>query len=341
MGRPRKRRREADEHDQSIVDTAADFLGGVGMNRQDHLRDSIQDSAFASISAALPLDDFMFDLSAPEPLPYVDSTAWDAAGVVDGNHFGDHGGIPVRVQSPTSSMNTDNVMNPLPSTQFPLRAPQPFSNEEAISNVSTCTCLPTLYSYLSSFQSLPIPSFPLTLGILEKATTLSRDIVRCKECPKTHGSALQNLMLLCTLLALIVNEYSRLIAHIDDRAAREGTITMRMGDTSPERMHLHTGTPDCPMGFNLELSGAEWRKMARKAVKQAVAGSDHAIRGSFTGIIEELEQRQRTWHTKSGQAEQHGQCKDCAQQEPSDAVGQSTCLHMVNNIRRSLQALNL
>lgn len=341
MGRPRKRRRETDEHNLSVVDTEGGFPESVGMNRQDPWQDSSQDNAFASISDAFHYDDFIFDLSAPEPLANVDSTAWDAAGVVDQNLFGDLGGFATPIQSPASFLNTDNITNIVPSTQPPIQASQPFSDSEASPNVHSCTCLPDLLTSLSSFQSLPTPSFPLTLGTLEKATTLSRDAVRCEECPKTHVSALQNMMLLSTLLSLIVNEYSRLIAHIDERAAQEETITLRMGDVSPEKMHLHTGTANCPMGFNIELSSTEWCKIARKAVRQAVVGSDHSTRESFTGVIEELNQRQTAWHTGSGRAEQRGQCKDCAQQERSEAMRPFTCLQLVDNIGRSLQALNL
>lgn len=312
------------------------------MNRQGPLQDSSQDNAFASISDAFSLDDFILDLPAPDPLPDVDSTSWDATGMVDRNYYGNPGGFPIHTPTPTSFINTDNITNLLPSTQPPFQASQPLSNGDAIPNLPSCTCLPNLYTFLSSFQSLPTPSFPLTLGTLEKATTLSRDVVRCEECPKTHVSQVQNVMLLSTLLALIVNEYSRLLAHIDERAAREETITLRMGERfSAETMHLHTGTPDCPMGFNLELSGAEWCKLARQAVKQAVVGSDHSTRESLTGVVEEMEQRQTVWHTKPGLAQQHGQCKDCPQQERSDSVGVFTCLQLVNNIRRSLQALDL
>lgn len=336
MGRPRKRRKETGEHDQSNIEE------GAGMNSQDPLQDFSQDNIYASFSDPFPHVDFPFDLSAPEPLSDVDITTWDAEGRMDPNPFGDLGGFPAHIQSPTSFMNTDDITNLLPSDQSPLQASQPFSQGEAIPNLSSCTCLPNLYTTISSFQPLPKPSFPLTLGTLENATTLSRDVVRCKECPKTHVSALQNLMLLSTLLALIVNEYSKLLDHIDGRAAREETIILRMGERfTTETMHLHTGTPDCPMGFNLELSGAEWCKMARKAVKQAVIGSDHSTRESFTSMLDEMEQRQNAWHAKSGRAEQNGQCKDCGQQERSDMVGTFSCLQMVNNIKRLLQALNL
>lgn len=325
MGRPRKRQREADEHDYEAE--------GVLQRPQDS-------GQYASISDAFPLDVFNFDLSAPDPL---DSTAWDAAGMVDWDHFGDLGELPVQIQSPARVVNTDTITNPLSSTQPPFQASQSSSRVEAIPNVTpSCPCLPNLYTSISSFQSLPIPSFPLTLGTLEKATALSREVVRCKECPKTHVSALQNLMLLSTLLALIVYEYSRLLAHIDERAAQEETITLRMGErASTETMHLHTGMPDCPMAFNLELSGAEWSKVARKAVKQAVVGSDLSTRESFTSVVDEMEHRQHGWHAKAGRAEQCGECKECVQQESSDAVGAFTCLQLINNIRRSLQALNL
>lgn len=50
-------------------------------------------------------------------------------------------------------------------------------------------------------------------------------------------------------------------------------------------MHLHTGRLDCPMGCNILLDGAEWSKMAREAVRDAVYGSES---GSVEKLLEEL-----------------------------------------------------
>ena len=70
-------------------------------------------------------------------------------------------------------------------------------------SIPECSCMPNLYTSLASFQTLPAPSFPLTLSLLRNATSLARSVLHSRECTKTHVSALQNFMLLCTLLSLV------------------------------------------------------------------------------------------------------------------------------------------
>ena len=93
-------------------------------------------------------------------------------------------------------------------------------------------------------------------------------------------------MLLCTLLSLVVHEFARLLTNIEHRRSREGKIPLRIGEVkSAKTMHLHTGRLVCPMGCNILLDGAEWSKMAREAVRDAVYGSES---GSVEKLLEEL-----------------------------------------------------
>ena len=201
-----------------------------------------------------------------------------------------------------------------------------------------CSCLTNLYSTLSSFQKLPPPSFPYSMAALTKATTVARDALRCQQCPTVFASALQNLMSLCTLLPLIGHEYGKLLQHIDERAAEGATVSFRMGENSLDQIHLHSGTLDCPMSFDMDLSAAEWKVMARRVVRQKVIRSSGAD-PSVLGLLEELENRQRSWHAKPTLAEfRHG--LSCMEQDCS--VNENhTCLQMVFRAKAAIERLHL
>ena len=205
-------------------------------------------------------------------------------------------------------------------------------------SVSGCKCLSSLYSTLSSFQTLPPPSFPYSMNILTKATTVAYDAVRCQRCPFAYASALQNLMSLCTLLPLVVHEYGKLLKHIDERSSKECSIRFRMGEYSMDQLHLHTGTPDCPLSFDAELSGVEWRSMARRVIKQRVMGGA-GLEVSVWGLLNELDERQRDWHAKPRLAEfKHG--LSCM--EDSCSIDEKhTCLQMVSRVRAAIEVLGL
>lgn len=201
-----------------------------------------------------------------------------------------------------------------------------------------CSCLSKLYSTLASFQSLPLPSFPFSMGLLTKATKVAEEACLCKHCPTQYASALQNLMLLSTLLPLIAHEHGRLLAHIDGRASKGGLITLRVGEKekSSEHVHSHTGTFDCPMAFDMDLSADEWRSMARKAIARRVIGSNET---SVLGVLNSLECRQKHWHEHPILVEfQHG--SNC--HEHGTEVGdEHACLKMLTIVRRSIEALKL
>lgn len=201
-----------------------------------------------------------------------------------------------------------------------------------------CKCLSSLYSTMSSLQTLPPASFPYTMGILTKASTVARDAIRCQRCPAVYATALQNLMLLCTLLPLIAHEYGKLLNHIDTRASKGDSISFRMGENSIDQIHLHTGTLDCPLSFEVEFSAAEWRAMARKAVRQRVIGSS-SFDISVLGLIVELEDRQRSWHAKPMVAEfKHG----ISCMEHSCSVDEKhTCLQMIFRAKAVVEGLHL
>lgn len=201
----------------------------------------------------------------------------------------------------------------------------------------SCSCLNDLYTTLMSFQSLPSPSFPSSRGSLTKATNLARSVVRCPFCPQDYPSALQNLMLLSTLLPLVAHGYAQLLTHIQERADKGTRVTYRVGDLSQSASHLHTDTWDCPMGFNVELESHEWAAMARKVVKQDVYGNGQSM-DCLLSVIEELEQRQHIWHL----LQPFGPDTSCPNHRRSgNCEHDALCLQLAGRTRIAIEALNL
>jgi len=339
MGRPRKRQREQEEENTSQQD------GSAATGQPDAQMDTStlipsqsvsQDPAFDLLPA-----EGLFDLhdgltNVPQPSSFFADVNDVTSFVQDGrwNLYGTQDGPCA------SSFQAPLDQNPMGSLSCPDKFPSEASPEgQPVTFTQTgCSCLPSLYSTLSSFQSLPLPSFPFSMGVLTRATRVAQDACRCKQCPIQYASALQNLMLLSTLLPLIAHEYSKLLAHIDDRASRGGTITFRIGEKENTLGHMirHTGAVDCPMSFDMEMSTEEWRSMARKVIKKKVMGPDDT---SVLGVLNDLESRQRHWHEHPIVIEfHHG--KHCAEHGP-EVGDEHACLQMLTRVKHSIDALKL
>ncbi|KAL9103353.1 MAG: hypothetical protein Q9163_001619 [Psora crenata] len=205
------------------------------------------------------------------------------------------GWITASAQSRTPRATVDDY----PAIQSPSQTDAP-----------SCSCLPDLYKTLRSFPSSSSPSFPSTLWFLKQTTDKSRAVVQCDVCPRAYQTALQNSMILCTLIHLVLNEYTRLLKHIDERAETEDKIVLRMGEHhGPEKVHLHTGTIDCPMGISVDLCGAEWRILARKAVRKEVMGNG-ADYNCLTSVLDAMRDRQIRWHHSFSHEHEHDVTSD-------------------------------
>ena len=101
------------------------------------------------------------------------------------------------------------------------------------------------------------------------------------------------------------------------------------------------------MGYNILLDGAEWSKMAREAVKDAVQGKNED--GSVAKLVEELIQRQNEWHTcpeDDRRARGLPPMTGCMNMHKDDGggsgeKGEYNCLQMIGHIKRSVQRLGL
>lgn len=366
MGRPRKRKRWED--DGARVEGLSDgfeALGGGGSQHGEVLQPLLpHESGGMSLPDELLMGEFPFEFSDPLAWPFPDhDEPRDLQSLSDESQYSTSAinNQPRNPSHPTVPPLDIQITN-APPTHIQTRSPQVSTpHYTGVTSIPKCSCMPNLYTSLSSFQTLPAPSFPLTLSLLRNAISLARSVLHCRECIKTHVSAFQNIMLLCTLLSLVVHEFARLVTNIKHRGSKEGKIPLRIGEVkSAETMHLHTGRPDCPMGYNILLDGAEWSKMAREAVRDAVHGSEGE---SLEKLLGELIQRQNEWHTcpeaerrargippltdcmnfrEGGDVSGFGGAGDAGGAGSREGEGEGyACLQIIDNIKRSVQRLEL
>ncbi|KAL8936488.1 MAG: hypothetical protein Q9216_004905 [Gyalolechia sp. 2 TL-2023] len=330
MGRPRKRHRESNRSDSG--DAATTMNNGVFDTDLAATAGSDHGGTFGlhcaepskAIDAAVSPRDYHQSVEPNIGL----SAAWDIIQSPSLNGFPFLGAC--------QSHDPDGGENEDIATDHDMGNP---SSTQAVDLVDiSCSCLNELYSTLASFQLRPPISFPASRGPLLEATSLARRVVRCPYCPRDYPSALQNLMLLTTLLPLVAHGYARLLNHIREQAAQGCTITYRVGDTSLSAAHLHTGTPDCPMGFNVELGPEEWAVMARKVVKQDVYGHSQKL-DCVLSVVEELEQRQSIWHLLRPFCTDASPGSRCSPQ--SEPCQHGLCIQLTGAVRRAIDVLNL
>ncbi|KAL8992007.1 MAG: hypothetical protein Q9169_007453 [Polycauliona sp. 2 TL-2023] len=294
MGRPRKRRR--DNHETQDGGDADGMEDGehtvdqldVGYHPNPSPTNRFTASSLSNASLEVPYT------SAPDVPHAIDpalapTTDWDSghgpdlqAYAFDGGHTGSNG----------EGSGSSSGLNHLGIPEHYAGMSADMSNGAAPSD--SCTCLTQLHLMLQAFQSMPPASFPSSRDPLTRATKLGRTINRCTLCPLDFPTAMQTSMLLMTLLRLVAHGYSSLVRDIQAKAGEGRSITYRVGEMNFSNAHLHTGTLDCPMGFNLELGPEEWAAMAKKVLKQDIHGSSQNV-DCLMGVLDELEQRQQTW----------------------------------------------
>ena len=351
MGRPRKRR-HVEAGDTANRDAEMGELEGEAVGAADVGFQDLDLTMFAGSQPGLGIDGFHppnssfetldmipFDAGSRSSLANIETSSldlperpashlehslpdWDPSQDL-GSHFSTSVNLPLQLHTPPNPPD------------------QPEGNNYNAGDAAVgCSCLSSLYSMLAKFQSIPSPSFPYSMGVLRSATALSRSVVACHNCSQTYNTALQNSMLLGTLLQLLIMEYAKLLNHIDERSTQAEKIVFRLGDPSSLYDSRHTGRPDCPMAINVDLSGDEWRTLARKAVAQEVLGNSQDTTG-LTGLVQQMKNRQVSWRERFST----GPCAafHSANHQHSAENPDHLCVHAVytENLRRSLGALGL
>lgn len=126
------------------------------------------------------------------------------------------------------------------------------------------------------------------------------DLIHCPQCPKEAFSAIQNIQSIVALFKAIVERFNKVLLEVDSEAIRLQQTGQkkpyRVGDSNPALYHLHTGTLDCPMGFNIELEAQDWKKIVKTALRTEVHGGGSNPR-PLMDLIKETEARQKNWHS--------------------------------------------
>tara|TARA_R110002003_G_scaffold28_23_gene1714 strand:+ start:4957 stop:5976 length:1020 start_codon:yes stop_codon:yes gene_type:complete len=295
MGRPRKRRREGDANENALTLTEAnsktfghpevhvfhDF--GVITPPQFHDPNHPVESVGSNDRTQLPnlmLGSNVFGVSPISSIEYV-------------SHFNTRLSVLIR-----SSLVAEPPIDPSLWDDSMTMAPPP--DEATIEVViGPCTCLSLMYLTLSELQSVPSFAFPQVIVPLRKAMGVLSDLVHCPQCPKESFSAIQNVQSIVALCKAIVERFHKVLLEIDaeaDRLHESGQKKpYRIGDNSPENQHLHTGTLDCPMGFNIEIEPKDWQRLAKTALKTEIHGNGSNPR-PLLQLIKEAEARQKRWH---------------------------------------------
>ena len=351
MGRPRKRRREESENtDNRDVNIGVSDRAVVGVSHA-----AFEESDLAAVlenEPGLGTDDFQFPEHRLErqdivpigggsrsDLPNIEASSLDSPEVLLADL---EQGLPNWDLSHDLGQSFPTFVDVPMQLQTPPNAPDELDSNDPIAEnaVPGCSCLSDLYSTLAKFQKLPAPSFPFSMGALKSAAALSRRVVACHHCSQTSSTALQNSMLLGTLVQLLIMEYAKLLSHIDERCEQAERIACRLGDPSSLYDSRHTGLPDCPMGINVDLSGDEWRTLARKAVAQEVLGNSQGSPG-LVGLVQEMKDRRVSWRERFSTGlctEVHTAGHQHSTEHPDHLCAQAVHLE---SLKRSLEALRL
>ena len=146
-------------------------------------------------------------------------------------------------------------------------------------------------------------SFPQVIIPLRKAMSCITAVTHCATCALDVFSALQNVSSLASLFKATIARFARVLQEIDLEAARlvaaGARKPYRIGDNNPALAHLHTGTLDCPMGFNIELEPCVWKTLVKTALRTEVHGGGSNPRPLML-LLDEAEERQQRWHNDSG-----------------------------------------
>lgn len=171
-------------------------------------------------------------------------------------------------------------------------------------------------------------------------STLST-LIHCAQCPQEPFTAIQNVQSIVALFKAIVERLNKVLLCVDREAAElESTgkkKPYRVGDTNPALSHLHTGTPDCPMGFNIELEARDWRKIAKMALRTEVYGGGSNSR-PLLNLVSESERRQERWHAQeeswSDEMKQlHAGRKECKNGTGCEALGAQHIRSMLDGLK--------
>jgi hypothetical protein len=175
-------------------------------------------------------------------------------------------------------------------------APSTLQTQSQTDTDISCNCISITSSALQMLSSLTTFHFPSSLGYLRNILSSLSSVISCNVCPQSRAKALQNALLLQTTFASLVERFQGLLVGLDvehQRLVEAGTRpSLRIADPSVN-LSLHTGTPDCPMGFTLEIEPKQWRDLAHKSLMSLLKGSGS---NTLLELVRAGQKRQAEWH---------------------------------------------
>ena len=189
-----------------------------------------------------------------------------------------------------------------------------------------------MYLASSSMPNDEYFTFPQSLGPIRFSLRKAEEILICSKCHENRTQRQQNTLFMITLLTSLGCAFDKLLKDVDSEAqslcAMGEKKLFTMGDASPQFMHLHTGTRDCPMRFDVNMDAEDWRKMAFEAIKTQISniGNDGGL--TLSSMLDRFEERQRNWHAAAG-----------VQPSEGSSHTDSTCVQLTKNVRKIIEGL--
>ncbi|KAL4888404.1 C6 finger domain protein [Aspergillus ambiguus] len=169
-------------------------------------------------------------------------------------------------------------------------ASPPLTPENNDSSDNQCACLHYLYLCLSHLSSLaPFPISQHTVCSLFIGAKTARMVLRCEVCPLNFATAMQNVMFTGTLLNVLGDSWLRV--------SKADAIELGKQAAPPEYVSEVTKNSPDP--------AETWKDWLRQTVRSGVTGLPADPAGtvkcadspSLLSLVEEMETRQRRWHT--------------------------------------------
>ncbi|KAF2637062.1 hypothetical protein P280DRAFT_472579 [Massarina eburnea CBS 473.64] len=335
MGRPRKRRRDNSSEQAEQLEQAARLS-------KTPVTDSFELPEFNDLAVLTAFDElsgFNFRMNdgfsgpmSPPSYPVTTMNNGFENEVAHDMNFSPDAIDPSIDPSLWNAQPSDSSLSNVQVEHESITAPQQPSTD-------TCSCFSLMFLAVSELQSITSFAFPAIVPHLRSAASTANTIIHCEKCPLQAFSAIQNIQSLTSLLSSLAERYHKVLSEIEAEAARAEVAgekkPFRVGDNSQENSHLHTGTLDCPMGFNVELEPRDWKRMCKTALKTEVLGGG-GFQMPLAKLLDEFEKRQRRWHAdKSMNSEErtrifgaHDTCKGRGEM--------AMCLRMVHSVRKMI-----
>jgi hypothetical protein len=219
-------------------------------------------------------------------------------------------------------------------------------NTQLQATAPPCSCLATIYLALSSLQEFP-SDVEAALGAIRSALNTAQAVLRCEQCCRCEGTpgkssteALQNTMLLNTLLPVIINSYKRLLEMVDSEANTAKAAGYQMNckivqhSSNFDRSELFGENENVE---NVFMAPDDWRAGMHRLLRADVYEHDMVNLG-LKGILAEMEQRQRNGHLRMDKLSHFG-LVNIFQERQCLGEDNAPCLLMLNITKIALESL--